>query len=250
MMGSKDKLCLQWNDFEENITTSFRELREDREFTDVTLACEDGHRIEAHKVVLASSGPFFRELLKKNKHPHPLIYMSRIKSVDLDAIVDFIYEGEANVLQEELETFLSLAEEFELKGFSRSSGKTALDFPNESFANNYQGRPVVGTNEGTSVKYEVGLRNPSNKAVVIPIQPNEKRTTEINPDTMATVESLIEKLVDGSYACNKCDYMSKNKGHVRQHAERHIEGLEYPCSVCSKVYKTSNNFRVHKRHCQ
>ena len=63
-MNSSDKLCLQWNDFKENITTSFKELREDGEFTDVTLACEDGEQIEAHKVVLVSSSPFFMELFK------------------------------------------------------------------------------------------------------------------------------------------------------------------------------------------
>ena len=28
------------------------DLREDKEFTDVTLACEDGQQVEAHKVVL------------------------------------------------------------------------------------------------------------------------------------------------------------------------------------------------------
>ena len=74
-MGASEKLCLQWNDFNENIISSFRELREDRDFTDVTLACEDGQQIEAHKVVLASASPVFMKLLKKNKHPHPLIYM-------------------------------------------------------------------------------------------------------------------------------------------------------------------------------
>ena len=55
MMVSTEKLCLQWNDFNENIASSFRDLREDREFTDVTLASEDGQQIEAHKVVLVSS---------------------------------------------------------------------------------------------------------------------------------------------------------------------------------------------------
>ena len=74
MMVSAEKLRLQWNDFKENITSSFKELRENREFTDVTLACEDGQQLEAHKVVLVSSSPFFMELLKKNKHPHPLVY--------------------------------------------------------------------------------------------------------------------------------------------------------------------------------
>ena len=80
MMGASEKLCLQWNDFKENVTSSFRELRGDKDFTDVTLACEDGMQIEAHKVVLASSSPFFMELLKKNRHQHPLLYMRGLKS--------------------------------------------------------------------------------------------------------------------------------------------------------------------------
>ena len=29
-MGSTDKFCLRWNDFESNISVSFRELREDK----------------------------------------------------------------------------------------------------------------------------------------------------------------------------------------------------------------------------
>ena len=117
-MTSAEKLCLQWNDFKENITTSFRDLREDKEFTDVTLACEDGQQIEAHKVVLLSSSPFFMELLKKSKHPHPLIYMRGLRSEDLVAIVDFLYHGEANVFQENLDSFLALAEELRLKGLT------------------------------------------------------------------------------------------------------------------------------------
>ena len=75
-----EKLCLQWNDFRQNISASFGDLRGDKEFSDVTLACEDGQQVEAHKVILASSSPFFKELLRKNKHPHPLLYMRALKS--------------------------------------------------------------------------------------------------------------------------------------------------------------------------
>ena len=67
--------------------------------TDVTLACEDGKQIESHKVVLAATSPFFLDLLKRNKHQHPLIYMKGIKSENLLAMVDFFYRGEANVSQ-------------------------------------------------------------------------------------------------------------------------------------------------------
>ena len=113
-----EKLCLQWNDFKENVSSSFGELREDADLTDVTLVCEDGKQVEAHKVILASSSPFFMHFLKKNKHSHPLIYMRGLKSEDLLAILDFLYFGEANIFQDNLDSFLALAEELELKGLT------------------------------------------------------------------------------------------------------------------------------------
>ena len=113
-----EKLCLKWNDFQENVNTAFGNLRDDKEFADVTLACEDGQQVEAHKVILAASSPFFQNVLTKNKHPHPLIYMKGAKFEDLLAIVDFLYFGEANVFQENLDAFLSIAEELKLKGLT------------------------------------------------------------------------------------------------------------------------------------
>ena len=53
MQKSGEKLCLQWNDFCDNVSSAFGDLRDDKEFTDVTLACEDGQQVEAHKVILA-----------------------------------------------------------------------------------------------------------------------------------------------------------------------------------------------------
>ena len=111
-----EKLCLKWNDFQENVNTAFGNLREGGDFADVTLACEDGQQIEAHKVILAASSPFFESLLKRNRHPHPLIYMRGMKFEDLLAIIDFLYCGEANVFQENLDSFLAIAEELKLKG--------------------------------------------------------------------------------------------------------------------------------------
>ena len=60
-----DKLCLQWNDFKDDVSSAFGSLRDDNDFADVTLACEDGKQFEAHKVILASSSPFFQKLLRK-----------------------------------------------------------------------------------------------------------------------------------------------------------------------------------------
>lgn len=133
-MQNTEKLCLKWNDFQENLNSAFGRLRSGEDFADVTLACEDGTQIETHKVVLASSSPFFMEILKKNKHPHPLIYMKGSKAEDLMAMIDFLYYGEANVNEENLNAFLGLAEELRLKGLTGSSTEGNGDFKSKGIA--------------------------------------------------------------------------------------------------------------------
>ena len=128
MRVSGEKLCLQWNDFQNNVISAFGDLRDDNAFTDVTLACEDGQQVEAHKVVLMASSPFFLNLLKKKKHPHPLVFMRGVKFEDLVSMVDFLYNGEANVYQDNLDSFLAMAEELKLKGLKRQE---EADFPPE-----------------------------------------------------------------------------------------------------------------------
>ena len=73
-------------------------VRYDLDLTDVTLVCKDGKQVEAHKVVLASTSPFFMELFKRNKHPHPIVFMKFIKSDQLLAIVEFLYRVETQTL--------------------------------------------------------------------------------------------------------------------------------------------------------
>ena len=111
-----DKLIIEWNDFSENVLKAFKTLRDDTDFADVTLACEDGQQVRAHKVILAASSPFFQNLLQRNTHPHPLIYMRKLHPTVMEAIVDFIYRGEANITQDYLEQFFAIAEELKIKG--------------------------------------------------------------------------------------------------------------------------------------
>eukprot|EP00092_Neocalanus_flemingeri_P038166 GFUD01041543.1.p1 GENE.GFUD01041543.1~~GFUD01041543.1.p1 ORF type:complete len:344 (-),score=71.41 GFUD01041543.1:458-1489(-) len=116
---SAEKFCLRWNDFEANISTAFRELREDKDFFDVTLACDDD-QIQAHKVILSACSPFFRTVLRRNKHDHPLLYFKGVKYTDLLAVLNFMYHGEVNVAQEELNSFLAVAEDLKVKGLTQN----------------------------------------------------------------------------------------------------------------------------------
>ena len=136
-MGTVEKFCLRWNDFESNISGAFKELREDKDFFDVTLACDDD-QIQAHKVILSACSPFFRGILRRNRHEHPLLYLKGVKFADLVSVLNFMYHGEVNVAQEELNSFLAVAEDLKVKGLtqnssekSTNSSKDRLDLPSK-----------------------------------------------------------------------------------------------------------------------
>ena len=119
-MGSSEKLCLKWDDFHTNITSSFGYFRKDEGFSDVTLACDGDQQIEAHKVILAASISIFNKLLKQNKHTHPLIYTRGMTIRQLSDVVDFIYHGEVNIYEDNIEEFLTLVDDLQLRGLSKS----------------------------------------------------------------------------------------------------------------------------------
>jgi len=129
---SSEKFCLRWNDFESNISSAFRELRDDKDFFDVTLACDD-EQIQAHKVILSACSPFFRNVLRRNPHQHPLLYLKNVKYTDLQSVLNFMYHGEVNVAQEELNSFLSVAEDLKIKGLTQNNAGSATPKETSSY---------------------------------------------------------------------------------------------------------------------
>jgi len=122
-----EKFCLRWNEFESNLGIALRDLRDNNDFFDLTLACDDAQEIQVHKVILSACSSFFRNILRRLPHHHPLVYLRGIKLTDLQSIVNFIYHGEVNVAQEDLNTFLMLAEDLKIKGLTQCHGSQLGD---------------------------------------------------------------------------------------------------------------------------
>merc|ERR1712212_291787 len=101
---------LSRNDFERSSSHAFKLLKFDTDFLDVTLACDDGKQLKAHKVVLSSFSSVFQSILKQNPHNNPLIYLTEISHLHLQKIMDFIYLGETHVGKDEFESFMMAAE--------------------------------------------------------------------------------------------------------------------------------------------
>lgn len=115
-MTKSGKLCLRFTDFETNISSIWKSIQSGNNFCDVTLACASGQQIQAHKVILSACSPILQNLLIQNPHQHPLLYLRGIKFSELVNLLDFIYQGEVDIEQEDLPEFLSIAQELKIKG--------------------------------------------------------------------------------------------------------------------------------------
>lgn len=61
---------------------------------DVTLACDDGSVVRAHRVVLAAASPLLANLLRNPALDH-VVHFSGVRKTQLNHLLEFIYNGEA-----------------------------------------------------------------------------------------------------------------------------------------------------------
>ncbi|GAB6019217.1 hypothetical protein CHUAL_000828 [Chamberlinius hualienensis] len=115
-MGSQ-QFCLRWNNHQSNMLNLFDQLLQNEALVDVTLAC-DGLSIKAHKVVLSACSPYFQSLFLENPCQHPIVFLKDVQYNDLRALVDFMYKGEVNVNQEQLNAVLETAESLKVRGLA------------------------------------------------------------------------------------------------------------------------------------
>jgi len=337
-MSSSEKFCLRWNDFETNISSAFRELREEKDFFDVTLACDDS-QVQAHKVILSACSPFFRNVLRRNPHQHPLLYLKGVKYKELLSVLNFMYMGEVNVAQEELNSFLAVAEDLRVKGLTQnnasdsSSSKTKQDQPKNILPRPRETpdrepapppppkrpRPITtpaqtfsNYNQDDDIQEVVPVKSEPRDPVPVPVHtsqvdnshsvsqyevvqqqqaaptgmdqqntvaldesygdesydygqyddgtyddgsgmidpntgmPIQGASADGNKDPAELVWSKILCLPDGSYQCQECTHLNRNKRAMFEHVEsKHVQSEGYNCPVCAKNCRSLNALRSH-----
>ena len=243
-----EKFSLKWNDFEANASKSFRNLRAEENFIDVTLVSDDEHFVSAHKLVLSASSDFFKSILKKSTHSNPLIYLPGVKSAVLNSIIDYIYNGEVHLYQDDLDVFLDVAQKLKIEGLL--GGQNDQDPSSDT--------EKLKTNEDMSFK-----TNETDSNIIVKnevVESNARRTKydeyqksvslgdkEYSKEELAKiVDDLIIK--EGNLTvCKSCGKTSKWSQQMRQHVEIHIDGLSFPCPNCEYTFRSRNILKCHKQ---
>ncbi|XP_054011823.1 protein bric-a-brac 2 isoform X3 [Hylaeus anthracinus] len=165
--SGEQQYSLRWNDFHSSILSSFRHLRDEEDFVDVTLAC-DSSSFTAHKVVLSACSPYFRRLLKANPCQHPIVILRDVASSDMESLLRFMYHGEVHVGQEQLAAFLKTAQMLQVRGLADVNSAATAKIPPPSSSGGYNGSaPATPRNpwqdNGRGDLNESGLSPPPEK---------------------------------------------------------------------------------------
>ena len=209
---------------------------------------DDFKHVTAHKLVLSSSSEYFKMLFSNNKkyfQSNGLICLEGLTQSDLNNVLDYIYNGELQIYQHDLDRFLGIAERFKLQGLiggdqhkddDDSKAEHILEEKVETPDNNLL--PSIGANEMKKKVYRA----------------TEKPVISVPSSDIQSLEELDQKVEEsytrdsnGLYACHHCSKSFKQKGHIREHVEIHFEGLSFPCTLCDVVLRSRNTLRKHNK---
>ena len=264
-MTTSGNFSLKWKDHQENLSLTFKQLEGDIEFSDVTLVVEDGQLLYAHKIILSAASPFFRDVLKQLKTAQPVIYMRGTRGPDLAAVMSFLYCGEVEILEENLESFFLLAQQLQLKGLTGvEAQKPKQEKAKKMKPNNLAKSETISEENLEELSdmqpkhiletVEDGHKVENENIEMISDVKEELHCNELaNDDSKKHAEDLkaeimfkMEKLKEG-YKCNVCGKLDAFGSNMRNHVESlHVTGFTHACNECGMTKASRNALRLHR----
>ncbi|XP_068248052.1 transcription activator GAGA-like isoform X4 [Palaemon carinicauda] len=110
-------LSLRWNNHRSTFFHVLSSLHRKELYSDVTIACS-GRFFPVHKLVLSVCSEYFEDIFKQTTCKHPIVVLKDILHDDMEALLNYMYAGEANVAQNDLARLIKAAECLRIKGLA------------------------------------------------------------------------------------------------------------------------------------
>ncbi|KOB75457.1 putative fruitless [Operophtera brumata] len=158
------RYSLHYEDYSEHLMSRFGKLLQMQSLVDMTLMCSS-HTLRVHKSVLAASSAYFQEVLQKQTG-EPLIILKMRFSV-LKCLVEFMYCGKTQCLEENLDELVSAAQFLKIKGLSKEGEHKPAPQQLQAPASNTQPLDAFGRpNKDAVVRIPFDIENGSSSSKV------------------------------------------------------------------------------------
>ena len=260
-----EKFYLKWSDFQSNISKSFQSLRNKKDFSDATLVGDDFKQITAHKIILSSCSVYFNNILKNiGDNNHTIVCLEGMSSEDIEKVMDYVYNGELKIYQNDIDRFLVVGQRLGLEGLigmEASSKESALEeiyaaqtikHLDESYEVEEQSIVNKGINKTACNKDKILMSNTrkynmSNTSNQIIVSFAHGSSIDSMEELKKKVEESYSRENDGQFSCHYCKKLFKWSSHAKEHVEVHFDGLSLNCNYCEKTFRSRYSLRQHTR---
>ena len=130
MIPDADAMFLQYTNHSTSLSSNLATMLQNHMHCDVVLACKDGLKLSAHKIILSACSKYFRDLLADTEiHQETIIVLRDINRRDMKAILDFLYSGEVKVPKDNLSDFLSASSALQVSELNQYSSSKPESVP-------------------------------------------------------------------------------------------------------------------------
>ena len=197
---------------------------------------------------MSACSEYFKNIFQQTKQSQPLLCLEGVNAAGLQNVLDYVYDGEVKILQEDLDGFLFIANRLKLNGLI--SEKTDDLINEETIKQDYTEDHFIA-NEGTHNQAKEMQSESSTKQMLKPFKENSKDDSQVRIQIDQIYEENVEAQTDGSLLCKMCGKVvnkaNRNKVHnMKIHLQVHLNGLTYDCQVCNKEFKSQNSLNFHR----
>ena len=98
-----EKYAFKWHTYTDHLREMMKEMMTSEDFADVTLVSDDKKIIKAHRNILSTCSPVFKDILyTQAQSNHPVIYLRGIQYSEIESILQYMYLGEAKFYEERI----------------------------------------------------------------------------------------------------------------------------------------------------
>jgi hypothetical protein len=175
----------------------------------------------------------------------------------LKGVVDFLYNGEAYMAQQELNNFLETAQALKVKGLQSNdndcNGSQGVD--NTKTAPKLMQLDTQYNSSNQHINHPGTIFEPveeladgfDNSEVALVQMEEDKLVLDTNIGIDLQIEKMIEKN-EGMWQCKVCGKTaetSMQKKNFKRHVENHIEGVSQTSNICSKTLSNRHSLSSH-----
>lgn len=226
---------------------------------DVTIYCDDG-QLNAHKLVLAASSTYFRNLFSRmnNAFHYPNIVLREMPVNDLKIIIQFIYHGEVMVPQDRVTSLMKCADYLQIDGMASSANSLNAVLASSSMSHHAlltaHGTAPISATTNTISTYATTPSTNKAHPQYLPANCKQSRghSSRSNNNRSSSNNNTNNTTTDNSnkpkHTCPVCLKTFTHGFTLKRHMKLHSSNRNtITCDACSKTYSCKDSFLRHKK---